>query len=63
MDDVAGRAVVLASALAATGGALIALDGDDRRVVVLLDRVDHRVVTSDPDDLRRLDAGIEVVAL
>jgi hypothetical protein len=63
MDDVAGRAVVLASASAATGGALIALDGDDRRVVVLLDRVDHRVVTSDPDDLRRLDAGIEVVAL
>ena len=45
--------------LAASGTADIA----DAHVVVCARRSGQRVVTSDPDDLRRLDPGIEVVAI
>jgi predicted nucleic acid-binding protein len=45
--------------LAASGTA----DITDAHVVVCARRAGQRVVTSDPDDLRRLDADLDVVAI
>jgi predicted nucleic acid-binding protein len=45
--------------LAASGTA----DITDAHVVVCARRAGQRVVTSDPDDLRRLDPGLDVVAI
>ena len=45
--------------LAASGTTDIA----DAHVVVCARRVGQRIVTSDPDDLRRLDPGLDVVAI
>jgi predicted nucleic acid-binding protein len=45
--------------LAASGTA----DITDAHVVVCARRAGQRVVTSDPDDLRRLDPGIDVVPI
>jgi hypothetical protein len=38
-------------------------DITDAHVVVCARRAEQRVVTSDPDDLRRLDPGLDVVAI
>ena len=45
--------------LAASGTA----DITDAHVVVCARRVGQRVVTSDPDDLRRLDPGLDLIAV
>ena len=45
--------------LAASGTA----DVTDAHVVVCARRAGQRVVTSDPDDLRRLDPGLDIVAV
>lgn len=52
-------AVTVGRLLAASGTSDVA----DAHVVICARRAGQRVVTSDPDDLRRLDPGVELVAL